>query len=292
MVGASPELFKVLFADDSNVFLSGRNIDTVIEEVNSALTGIVNWLQINKLTLNIKKKHYIIFTKSKGSVATNTPVYVNGEQIERVSCTRFLGVMLDEKLDFNNHIKHVKSKVAKGIYILGRAKKFFDEITIKELYYAFVHPYLIYCHEVWGGTYSTYLKPLLIIQKRAVRIIAGVPRRHHSLELFQRYNIVPFDKLYEYSQYIFIFKLVNHLHPQGIQTLFPLNNQIHYHHTRQATNIHFDPVSFGIKKRGFRHKISLFHDTHTDVDYTIPISSFKFVVKTTLLNQDGPEAED
>ena len=80
MVNASPELFKVLFADDSNVFLSGRNIDTVIEEVNSALTGIVNWLQINKLTLNIKKTHYIIFTKSKGSVATNTSVYVNGNK--------------------------------------------------------------------------------------------------------------------------------------------------------------------------------------------------------------------
>ena len=80
--------------------------------------------------------------------------------------------------------------------------------------------------------------------------------------------------------------------PPSIQALFPLHNGIHNHYTRQATNIHFDPVSFGIRKRGFRHKISLFHDTHTDVDYTIPISSFKFVVKTTLLNQDWPEAED
>ena len=161
--------------------------------------------------------------------------------------------------------------------------------------------YILTSYTVWGGTYSTYLKPLLIIQKRAVRMIAGVPRRHHSLELFQRYNIVPFDKLYEYSQYIFIFKLVNHLHPQGIQTLFPLNNQIHDHHTRQATNIHFDPVSFGIKKRGFSHKISLFHDTHTDIDYKGPgrggsvsdigfsisvISQFKFRNSKNIANID------
>ena len=89
-----------------------------------------------------------------------------------------------------------------------RAKKCVDEKTIKELYY--VHSYIIYCHKVWGGTYSTDLKPL-IIQKRSFSIIAGVPRRHNFLELFQYYNIVPFDKLYEYSQYVFIYKLINHI---------------------------------------------------------------------------------
>ena len=175
MVNVSKLLFYVLFADDSNVFLSGKNIDEVISKINEALVGLVEWLNANKLTLNVKKTHFMVFDTARSSNQINNQVIINGQVIDRVDSTKFLGVLLDSKLNFKKHIAHVRSKVSKGIYILGRARKFFDEITLKNLYYAFIHPYFTYCREVWGGTFDTYLRPLEILQKRALRIIAGVP---------------------------------------------------------------------------------------------------------------------
>ena len=99
IVNVSNKLFLVLFADDSNAFLSGRDIDRVINLVNEALEELVTWLHANKLTLNIKKTHFIIFSSANKTIHTNNQVSINGQAIDRVESTRFLGVLLDEKLE-------------------------------------------------------------------------------------------------------------------------------------------------------------------------------------------------
>ena len=206
--------------------------------------------------------------------------------MEQVTNTRFLGVILDEQLNFKNHLQHIRSKVAKGIYVLGRAKKYFDEITLKELYYAFIHPYFSYCNEVWGGTYSSYIDPLLKLQKRAIRIVAGVARDYHTLELFQNYNIIPVDKLHKYSLYIFLFKLVNKKLPVGIQSSFIFNNQVHHYFTRQADDLHIDKIKSESRRRALRHQVSILYSSNSDIDYAVSFPCFKFIIKTMLLNSD------
>ena len=187
IVNVSKKLFLVLFADDSNAFLSGRDIDRVINLVNEALEELVTWLHTNMLTLHIKKTHFIIFSSANKTIHTNNQVLINGQSMW------FLGVLLDEKLNFKEHISHIRKKIAKGIYVLGIAKRFFDEISMKDLYYAFIHPYFSYCLDVWGSTYSTHLDPLVKLQKRAVRIVVGAPYKAHTLDIFRRLNIVQLD---------------------------------------------------------------------------------------------------
>ena len=285
MVNVSNKLFLLLFADDSNAFVSGKDIDPIIDIINEALEDLVVWLNTNKLTLNIKKTHFMIFSPPKKLINNINPIIINNQNIDRVESTRFLGVLLDDKLGFGAHITHVRKKVAKGIYILGRAKKFFDEITIKDLYYAFIHPYFNYCIDVWGSTYSTYIDPLVKLQKRAVRIIAGAPFKAHTLDLFRRFNIVQIDKykLYHYSIYIFLYKLINHLHPPSIHSHFILNSDIHNHATRRAGLIHVNHYNCDARKRALRHQSSILPKSTSEVDYNVPISSFKFQVKTHLL---------
>jgi len=165
MANISKYLFLVLFADDTNAFLSGKNIDNVIQSVNVELSILAKWLCSNKLTLNVKKTHFMVFSNSRQQVTKH--VSIDRHCIERVSHTKFLGVIIDEKLDFKNHIKHVQAKISKGIGILCRAKKYFDVKTLTELYYSFIHPYLNYCVEIWGSTFVTALDPLVKLQKKA-----------------------------------------------------------------------------------------------------------------------------
>ena len=61
----SDKIFLLLFADDSNAFVSGKNLDETIDTMNMELNKLVTWLNVNKLSLNIEKAHYMLFTNNK-----------------------------------------------------------------------------------------------------------------------------------------------------------------------------------------------------------------------------------
>ena len=73
---------------------------------------------------------------------------INKVPIEQADNTNFLGVTIDDNLNWSNHISYINSKIAKGIGIICRAGKFFSKLALINLYYAFIFPYLIYCVEV------------------------------------------------------------------------------------------------------------------------------------------------
>ena len=126
-------------------------------QLNNELQKLSEWLVSNKLTINLKKTHYIIFSSSNLAKTTFDDLYINHQTIDRVISTKFLGVIIDAKLKFKEHIAHIKGKIARGVGILCRAKKFFNIKTLTDLYYSFVHPYISYCVEFWGNIYSSYL---------------------------------------------------------------------------------------------------------------------------------------
>ena len=227
----------------------------------------------------------MIFTSPRANVTNTTDISICGQTVDKVDSTRFLGVLLDNKLNFRDHITHIRKKVARGIYIPGRARHFFDELTIKDLYYAFIHPYFYYCNEIWGNTCSTYLDPLIKLQKRAIRIIAGVPGRSHTYELFQRFMIVRLDNLYKYNVYMFLYKLMNNQLPPGVRSSYMFNSEVHNHSTRfsQSQGLRMSTMTGGLKNRGFRHQTALLQAERPDIDYNVPIASFKYCLKTSLL---------
>ena len=82
-----------------------------------------------------------------------------------VSFIKFLGVIIDDKLNFDNHISYIKNKISKGLGILIKAKKYLNRRILVNLYYTFVYPYLIYCVEIWGHACNIYLDPIVKLQK-------------------------------------------------------------------------------------------------------------------------------
>ena len=91
---------------------------------------------------------------------------IDGVNIERVHDFRFLGVILDEKFSWKNHVAHIKAKVAKSIFILNKVKYELDTNVLRMLYCTLVLPYLIYCLEVWGNSYKSNMTPLIMLQKK------------------------------------------------------------------------------------------------------------------------------
>ena len=155
----------LFFADDTNLFINGSNINELESSINSELAEIAKWLKVNKLSLNINKTHYMIFT-TKRKIIPGIVINIEGHIINEVDSTKFLGIYLDNKLNWKKHIAYVSGKVARGIGLIIKARKLLNSDALITLYYSFIFPYLSYCNHIWGATYATNLQKLVIQQKK------------------------------------------------------------------------------------------------------------------------------
>ena len=104
--------------------------------------------------------------------------------IERAEATKFLGIVIDESLNWNNHISLVKSKLAKVASVICKVSRPIDKSSRHTLYCSLFLPYMMYCSEIWRNTYKTKLRSIVILQKRVIRTIYGVDRLEHTNDLF------------------------------------------------------------------------------------------------------------
>ena len=96
----------------------------------------------------------------------NLVVKINDSVLNRVNSMKYLGVIIDHKLKWCEHISYVKNKVSKGLGIIFKARAVLDQQCLLTLYNSFVYPYLIYCIEIWGTASQIHLQPLFLAQKK------------------------------------------------------------------------------------------------------------------------------
>ena len=161
----------ILFADDTNLFHHGTDLSVIECEFNEELVDISTWLKVNKLSLNIKKSHYMIFSWKKLSHPLD--LRIDHQNVHVTKNSKFLGVYIDDKLNWKTHMSYVAGKVARGIGVLGKARKYFNNDCMSKMYNAFIYPYLMYCNQIWGSTYKTKLPKLKVLQNQAFRIVTG-----------------------------------------------------------------------------------------------------------------------
>ena len=160
LANASDVIFSLLFADESNMFITGKNPD-LVTKMNAEILKVVDWLKINKLSLNLKKTHFIIFRKPRQKITLENELCIDNVKIEMKTHTKFLGVLVDQHLTFEEHCKFIKGKISRGIGILYKGKKYLSQKSLLNMYYAFIYPYFTYCITVWGNTFSYILDPLM-----------------------------------------------------------------------------------------------------------------------------------
>ena len=282
----SPELFAVLFADDSNFFCTGSDLSNVIDVVNRELCLIVDWLNCNKMSLNIEKTHFMIFKPKRKKIDSCQDIIINGCKINEVKCTKFLGVIIDCDLLWKNHIDHICSKIAKNIGIMTKARSIFRSDTLVSLYYSFIYPYLSYCIHVWGSTFHTYVNKIVVLQKRVIRLIAGVSRRTHSKPFFSSLGILEIEQVYFYNVGLFMYKQHHGWLPQIFDKL-KRNFEIHDHYTRQSNLLHPPKPQTEYRKRSFNYQsIQIWNSIHKESFVNLKIGTFKKHLKRYLLHQE------
>ena len=210
------QVFKyILFADDTNLLCCDKDLNKLIRMINGGLEQLETWFSVNRLSLNISKKNYMIFGNRR--ITADICVRINKEKINRVNSTTFLGVVIDCKLNWKSHILSVRSKLSKCCGIMYRASSLINKHGMHILYYSLFMPYIMYCAEVWGNTYATNTRCLVLLQKRVIRLICGAKRLDHTNLLFHNVHILKLPDLVKLKTAIIMFKAYRYILPMNVQ---------------------------------------------------------------------------
>ena len=168
MCNVSKILDLIRFADDTNVFFSHKNVDVIQKTLNDELPKLSDWCNANKLSVNLKKSKFMIFRPRQKRQTLDIKLEINHCAIERVKETLFWGVILDETFSWKPHIANVARKISKSIGVNYKASFCLPTSSLLTLYYSLVYLYLVYCVSVWGSTYPSNLKCILLLGKKSL----------------------------------------------------------------------------------------------------------------------------
>ena len=229
---ATNVLDPIMFADDTNLFCSGKNIVNLFKSVNDDLNRIKEWFHANKLSINVSKTKYTLFhsANKKDKIPLELPLLkIDNNKIERETSIKFLGVILDENISWKKHIETVENKISKNMGILGKVSNLLNTKCLKNVYFSLIHSYINYANIAWASTHQTKLKSINSKQKQCSRYIYHEEPRTHAKPLMQKMKALNVFQINIFQVLVFMFKVKNKLSP----TIFS-NSFEHIEHNFQT----------------------------------------------------------
>ena len=244
----SDKLQFFLFADDTNIYYDSPDLKTLEKTVNNELKKLCLWLNVNRLALNVAKTNFVIFRANK-KLDHNVTLLMNKKAIEQKDHVKYLGVLVDEKLKWNFHIPHVAKKIGRGIGILVRLRQYLNHDMLRNIYSCLIYSHLCYGIQVWGSAGNTDLNRLVVLQKKAIRILSGKqyfqvygePGSLPSTEpLFKNLGLLKLNDIFNLSIASFVYETLVFDSPQNFWNWFQYTKDVHDHSTRSSSIVERD----------------------------------------------------
>ena len=131
------------------MFTSEKNPALLKQIIATEINNIEKWLSINKLTLNLKKSCYVMFSKNKETDIKNM-VSVGGICLAQKAFTKYLGIQIDSLLNWKPHIEALTSSISKSVGILHKLKDYTSKSILKMVNQALIKSKLQYGIVLWG----------------------------------------------------------------------------------------------------------------------------------------------
>ena len=243
-------IFKInIFADDTSLFHTHDNFEILIKETNEELIRIYTWLATNKLVLNISQTNYMIFTsKGKSYNKHVSNIKIDGNNIQQVNKAKFLGIIIEQHLNWATHISHLCNVIARNVGILQKLQYFVPTYVLKILYHSLILSHLQYCTLLWANSYYSHIQKLSVLQKKARRIISNADYLAHSSKLFLNLKLLKLDDIMQFQLGTFMYKLKYNKLPSLIPHMFITNENIHSHNTRNKNGYLIPSVRTNCRK--------------------------------------------
>lgn len=196
------------YADDTALVFTGSTWDTVKISAERGLLNVSYWLRDNLLTLNTEKTNYICFTPSNKSqpdhnfdikihtCSDSGNLICNCPTIEKVRQTKYLGIMLDQQLNWHSHLELLTNRTRKLIWVFKSLRQVMNNKLKNKIYVALAQSVLTYCIPIWGGADKTHFLALERAQRSLIKVIYSKPYRFPTDKLYKMSGLLTVRKLY------------------------------------------------------------------------------------------------
>ena len=279
------------FADDTNLLYVNKNLKTIQNKVNKDLKSLVTWLRANKISLNASKTELIIFRDPRKKITYDMKIKIDGKKLTPCSSVKYLGIYIDQHLNWNVHLAELKPKLSRAVGMLSKLRYFVNKETLRMVYFGIFSSLLSYGAQIWGQ-HNAVSKKLQILQNRAARIMLFQPPRTSASPLLKHLNILKFSDFINLQNFLYAHDSLKSNLPISLRG--KLHFLDHNHETRlqgensQLTRPRSNTVNYGsktIKNRAIDvwNSISRNHPQVKFLENSRPVC--KSFIKKLLLSQ-------
>lgn len=254
---ASPNTKILLYADDTSLIQDGVNLGELCESMNARVEDLKCWFVANKLTLNESKT--VSMTYGLREIDDNT------EEV------KFLGVYLDPTLKFEKHVDHMAGRLTKSIYLLKNLARILPLDALMQTFHAVFQSIAVYAIMAWG--HSAHARRIFALQRRAVRIVAGLGYRDDVRQSFRDLKILTIPGRYIYECILYCYKNAHR---------YAMNASYHNYPTRAADNIRIDFHRLERTRISVNYYSPLLYNKLSNQIKTLPENTFTARIKEHL----------
>ena len=188
-------VFKpTFFADDTNLTLAWDKRFELPHTVTDELKKINQWFTANKMVLNAKKTELVLFRSNNVQ-----SICLANEDINPSRSSKYLGVIIDDKLKFSYHIEQICKRISKHLSVVSRLRHFVSKSVLYSYYNFYVRPVLQYGILIYGSTCTTHLSKLCKLQRKIIRLIHFKKKQHAVDNEMISNKILSVQQLYVYE---------------------------------------------------------------------------------------------
>ena len=222
-----------IFADDTSIIVIGDNIETVTKDAENIMCNLNKWFIANKLTLSTNKSCFIIF-HSPYSRNIEIPSILNfvDKSINRETSVKYLGVTLDEHLNWNLHISEICNSLRKLFPLFYGVRKYINLEHVRTIYYSMIYSKIKYGLAVYGLTSNENLSKLQVIQNSLLKVLLNKPMRYSTSRLHNELNILKVEDLRDQEILTFVYNCVNKNVPDIFSDYFVKKSDVQTIRTR------------------------------------------------------------
>ena len=210
------------FADDNNILHINKSLKSINKKVNINLKLLCHWLNANKIYLNCGKTEYVLFKSQRRLTNFQLKLKVNGKLIYSSLFIKYLRIFIDRSLSWNKQVYETSLKLWRANEALCKLRHYLPNQVLNSVYYVIFYSHMRYAFQIWGQRQTVVTNRILILKKRAVRIMSFSKYNETSRFIFADMKFLNFFDLVEFLNIILIHDILNSKTPMEVEATFSL----------------------------------------------------------------------
>lgn len=213
------------------MYVEGQTVEECVQILYSDLTKLSSWFEINKLKLNIEKSKVMVFDGN-----LNYNISLSGYNLEVVNEIKYLGIIIDNELNFKNHVNYLCKKISKKVNFFYRIRNQVSVMSAIKIYNTMIKPYFEYCSTIIAFSTNETLDRLQKLQNRSMRIILKCNRYTSVDFMLNSLKWLNINQRLNYNVLIFVLNMRNKMLPAYLCNRLVYGEDVHHHFLRNIFN--------------------------------------------------------